>query len=114
MMCARNIILTIIALLCIGCSQSDVKVQDLKWSCNKSECDVSFKIVNSSFSNVKTNYVIRAHKQFSYGKAVISNEVMAERRGTVILESNTSIAQKYTLKIREPIDNIVVSAWAEE
>lgn len=110
-----QIILVILASLTIlSCSGSgNIEARDVEWQCDTDKCKVSFQLINSGIIETEAQFVIRAHKRTTNAFAT-QNKVIAEIYGNKLLSPGESKLVEESFQIKEPPNQIVVSAWSNE
>jgi hypothetical protein len=110
----RNILLTIIILSLVSCSNGPIEVVSYSWDCEKKntirECLVNFTIKNNDDFVQEATVKIRAHRRRRIDDAV-SNEVVGENTLIVNLAPKEKKSLKHKMVIHRKITQIVVSAY---
>ena len=110
----RNILLTIIFLSLVGCSQGPIEVVDYTWDCEKKnstrECLVNYTIQNNDDFVREATVIIRAHRRRRIDDAV-SNEVVGENTIIAKLAPKEKKSQRHKMILNRKLTQIVVSAY---
>jgi hypothetical protein len=110
----RYIIITILFLSLVGCSNGQVEVVDYSWDCEKKndtrECLVSYTIKNNDDFNQEATVKIRAHRRRRIDDAV-SNDVVGENTVIIKLSPKEEKSQSHNMILKQKFTQIVVSAY---
>jgi len=109
----------VFVLICFGCSNSDVSISDIKWHCQKGkekqQCEIEFTLINSIDFPVEAKVLIRAYRRSHImGSDAIGNEVVGEKRLTVVIEPQDSKEFLEKLDVLGKVTQIVVTASGEK
>ena len=104
-----------IVVLIAGCGGEDISVEDTKWDCEGSTCQVSFVLRNQTSDEIEVNYSIQAHKRIRMvGSDALVNDVIGEVNGMVGLNAKDPREVVQSVEVVGKPTNIVVSAWQKK